>query len=448
MSKRLAVLALAVALGGSLTACEDCGGGGASVAPGPPSDAGRSAAVFRLVALDAALLRPRDAAASYAPPRTAPRTDLVTRPTPAAMDALATALAKASGAELARARVTHAGVVGDLEDLPLALAAIDAAIAADARVAIHHVERAAILTELRRFGDARAAVLRAKELGASPADVDLATADLDWSAGLYGPAADTIRRVAEESPSNKSLLRRARLEHETGNDVEAERLLDAAEDRAADGEPFPLADVYAQRGFLELDVGKPDDAKTWFEASLARVPDGTRALRGLAVALDRLGRRADAVAKLEPIAATTKDHELLAALARMSPLPTVRARANARFDVLLAKVPEAAYGPAAAFYLDFDAKRAVSLAQKVVATSPTADNQVLLARAELAAHDAQAARAAIDPALHAPAVSAGIEWTGARVYSRLGDSARASELAARARRRNPRIESEQPPLEK
>jgi tetratricopeptide (TPR) repeat protein len=318
-------------------------------------------------------------------------------------------------------------------------------IAADTRIAIHTITRARLLLELGRIDEASQGLIVARQRGGLAAAIDAVQADVDWAMARYPQAAEAIRRLAKEAPSVATLTRRGRLEHAMGDPIEGDRAFDGAEDHAA-GDALALAEVYAWRGAAKLDAGKPEEARPWFDAALARVPSHTRAIRGLAEALDRFGDRKGAIAKLEAVG-QAKDHALLALLAHLS--PAARPKAKARLTELGARTPEAVLAPAAAFALDTgEPKRAVELAARAVRTSPSAANHVLLARAQLEAGDAQAARVAIETALRAPLSSARTDWTAARVYARLGEAGKADELAARARRRDSRIESTEPPLKK
>ena len=61
------------------------------------------------------------------------------------------------------------------------------------------------------------------------------------------------------------------------------------------GRPFPVKDVNELYGELLLQVNRPKEAITWFDRALARTPNRSRALLGLARALSqcrRCGERA------------------------------------------------------------------------------------------------------------------------------------------------------------
>ncbi|MEO6572311.1 MAG: hypothetical protein ABIP89_00635, partial [Polyangiaceae bacterium] len=71
---------------------------------------------------------------------------------------------------------------------------------------------------------------------------------------------------------------------------------------------------------------------------------------------------------------------------------------------------------------------------------------VALARAQLANADAKGAQASIEKALAMPIKSAELYWTAARVYTSVGDAAKASDFAAKAKAFNPLIEKTEPAL--
>ena len=58
------------------------------------------------------------------------------------------------------------------------------------------------------------------------------------------------------------------------------------------GRPFPVKDVNELYGELLLQVNRAKEAIAWFDRSLARTPNRSRALLGLARALSKCGRRA------------------------------------------------------------------------------------------------------------------------------------------------------------
>ncbi len=352
-----------------------------------------------------------------------------------------------AGAEAERVvamRTARARISGAPEELAIALGAATAWALAEPRVAERHIVRASVLLDLRRTTDAEAERKTAGDLGAASAAFARVAARLDWDAGHYGPAMDRFRLLGGKPDALPiALADLGWLEGEVGNLDDSERAFERAEDALSADDALLLAEIEIARARIRLEHGKAEEAEAFLRVAIARAPEHTRAHALLADALAAQGKRDDAFASLEPLLEKTRDPSLLAIAAHHAPAARaaqLRARAQKRFDEIYAKEPDAVQLDAAEFALDAgDAKRARTLLDKETAVRPTARSFEALARAQLALGDATGARASIEHALHSPLRCARIDATASRVFAKLGDTGKAGELAARARRLDPTV---------
>lgn len=345
-------------------------------------------------------------------------------------------------------RRQRAFISGAPEDLLAIAAATETLVKLDDRLAANHVTRAESLVSLGKNADAQKEIARAIELGARGAGVDLVSAKIDWQAGRYGPAIDRVRATAASSNLAAAYLRLGVLEHQLGDVEASDRAFERAEDLLEPDKELELAEIYFHHGVARLERGRLDEAAAYLRAALARVPEHAASAARLAEVLDKKNARADAFAVAEPLLEGARDPALLAIAARVAPPAksgALKTRARARFEELLAKTPDVVYLSAAEAFLEWnDAKRAAALLTKEIEARPTALAFEALARAQLATGDTASAKVAIERALHSPYRLARIDWTAARVYSRLGESGKSNELAARARKSDPTLPSSVP----
>ena len=97
----------------------------------------------------------------------------------------------------------------------------------------------------------------------------------------------------------------------------AERLCLEARSRYRSVSPFPLAVLDFQLGRMCMDTGQLDDARTWFEAALRRVPSYAPAEGHLAEVEAELGQMEVAVSRLSALAISSDDPDYPAQLARI-----------------------------------------------------------------------------------------------------------------------------------
>jgi tetratricopeptide (TPR) repeat protein len=304
---------------------------------------------------------------------------------------------------------------------------------------------------LHRFGEARADLARARELGADEAAIADLETELDWNAGLYEASIPKIRAMRLRRPSTSTWIREAQLEHDLGHEMEADLAFEAAEDWIRDTNPLIVAHLDVQRGIQKVHTGKLDDAILFFREATARVPTHIAALEHLAETLGMAGRHDEAAALYEKVVALSDDPEFSHALAteyaliggREKETAELEAKAKAGYARLVTKYPEAMYWHASEYYMATgDVARALDLLRKNVTLRPGSPSFVALARAELANGRKDDAKASIDKALAMPLVSADLFATASRVYRAIGDAKAADAFRARAAAIDPRVAAE------
>lgn len=299
------------------------------------------------------------------------------------------------GAQLRRSNLVYlrARVTGDIDEMARALALTDACVRENRASADARVLRAVQLQTLHRFDEARADLRVARQLGADPQKVAVLERELDWGAGLAGPAAKAIREEAASQPTMASLTRVARLARDVGQHAEADALYARALAAVESNDPIPVAMLEVQRGTNLADAGRLVEAAETFRNAAARLPMYTAAREHLAKTLHRLGRDDQARALYEELTRSSTDPELMGALAalyrqqgRVAEADALRARATKRYEDLIVRYPEAMAFHAAEYFAGEggDATRAFSLLQKNAALRPNAESLEALGRLERA----------------------------------------------------------------
>jgi tetratricopeptide (TPR) repeat protein len=314
-----------------------------------------------------------------------------------------------------------------------------------------YLTRAEQEQSLHRFKEARADLEKAKKLGAAKERVLDAETELDWNDGKYESAMAAIRRARRERPSTASWMREAQLLQDLGGTQdEIDNAFERAEDLITDTGPLGLAHLNLQRGIQRVQVGKLEEACTFFRESIARMPTYVAGLEHLAETLHMMGKDQEATKLYEDVVKLSDDPEFAHALAVLRDLAgkkdeakALQAKAHAGYAALLLKYPEAMYWHASEFYLaEKEPKKALALLEKNLILRPNSGSYVALAHAQLVNGIADDAKKSIDRALAMPVVSARLFWVGAEIYAKKGDAAKAQELRDKAVAMNPHIASE------
>jgi tetratricopeptide (TPR) repeat protein len=340
-------------------------------------------------------------------------------------------------------------LLGRLADYERADKLAGEVLAASPRAADAQVLRASVDATLHRFQAAEKDLARAQALGANPRDLQPARTALLESTGHAADALPLRRRDAAARPELATLAAVAVLEAELGNSATASRLFVQAQDGYGGVSPFPLAYLYLQEGLAAERAGQLARASDLFTAALERVPGYAPAASHLASALSLMGQRKRALTVLEPVLRTSDDPELPGQMAvllraehRTGEADRLFARADQRYQELLARMPEAFSDHGARFYLAWGghADRALALARANLANRPTREAFALAIDAAIAAGDAAQACQVADRLKTSSAFTPLARIDAARAFQSCGRADEAHALlsqAERALRRQP-----------
>lgn len=208
----------------------------------------------------------------------------------------------------------------------------------------------------------------------------------------------------------------------------------------------PPAWMHLQRGLMDLSRGKYEDARAHYREADTWLTGYWLIDEHVAEILALTGKTDEAKTLYLGIIQRTNNPEFMDAMAGIlreenKPVEAQKyvARARKRYEELMAKYPEAAYGHALEHYLEFgdDVAFVVDLAEKNHALRPNADAKVLLAQAYLKAERAADAKRVIDEALATVWSTADLHATAAKVYRAAGEPTKADEQLAKAKAIDP-----------
>jgi tetratricopeptide (TPR) repeat protein len=246
---------------------------------------------------------------------------------------------------------------------------------------------------LHRFEEALTDLDVAERLGHAGSEADAVRAATFQAVGRYDEALVMHRAAAERRPSFETLGALAVLHAERGEVAEAERQFNESRARFRGVSPFGLAQLDFQRGHMWQEQGNLWRAREWFTAAWRRLPAYAPAEGHLAEVEAAQGEPEAAIARLHRLASASDDPDYAAQLAgilseagRLEEAGLWRARAEARYDELIAQHPAAFADHAAEFWLTVggDPERALRLARQNAEIRPTPRACALLSRAIVA----------------------------------------------------------------
>jgi len=252
------------------------------------------------------------------------------------------------------------------------------------------VARARTRAVFHRFTDALDDIDRAERLGLNAETTNGDRAAIFQALGRYDEALAIREEAADRRASFENVAALVGLYSEIGEIDAAERMYAESRRRYRGVSPFPLALLDFQLGFMWMNKGRLDDARTSFDAARRRVPAYAPAQGHLAEVEAELGETGSALARLHSLAASSDDPDYTAQLARILG-DAGRAQesrhwswlAAARYDELVASHPEAFADHAAEFWLASGANpdKALPLARMNIENRKTPRAYDLLARA-------------------------------------------------------------------
>jgi tetratricopeptide (TPR) repeat protein len=279
--------------------------------------------------------------------------------------------------------------LGRIADYERAATIAEGLVHEDAKDAGGYESRASTYATFHRFDDALADLAEAERRGRKSDELAPARAAIFVATGRLDDAA-ALRRSDEATMRTMELASAGFLRGEMGDVAGAGRLVGLARTKYIDVSPFPLAWMDMQEGSLLERNGKRAAAKAHYARAVSLLP----LYAGAASHLAALSRPSDAVALLEPIAASADDPEVLVQLSdalrrsgRAEDAEKRRTAAIARYDELLARHPAAFADHAATMWLGVgrDPARALPLARANLAVRRTSEAYELALTAALAA---------------------------------------------------------------
>ncbi len=249
-------------------------------------------------------------------------------------------------------------ILGHVADYERAEALAEQSVRMAPSNAAAFVVRARARATFHRFADAMNDLDVAQRLSADADLLSCERAAILQALGRYEDALDIRQAASDKRPSFETIGALAGLRAELGEVETAERLCLEARSRYRSVSPFPLAVLDFQLGRMCMDTGQLDDARTWFEAALRRVPSYAPAEGHLAEVEAELGQMEVAVSRLSALAISSDDPDYPAQLARILNEMGLTEEsghwsklAAARYDELLTQHPEAFADHAAEFWL-------------------------------------------------------------------------------------------------
>jgi tetratricopeptide (TPR) repeat protein len=292
-------------------------------------------------------------------------------------------------AELVELLALRGQVLGCIADAERASALADQLVGQVPSDARSFVARARMRGVFHRFASALTDLDTAAALGGDRVDLDAERAAIYQALGRYDEAL-AIRRLAVDSHADFSALAAlAGVYGERGEMDEAERWFIAATRSYRGTSPFPLATLEFQRGKLWMEHDDLRRARAWYDTAVRRVPAYVPAQGHLAELDAALGETAGAIARLRPLALASDDPDYATQLARIlgnagqtEEMQTWRAKAESRYDELLALHPDAFADHAAEFWLTIggDPERALRLARQNLSLRQTPRARALVRR--------------------------------------------------------------------
>lgn len=280
----------------------------------------------------------------------------------------------AVSAGLVDALMSRAQFIGSVADLDEADALVTRALLASPADPRAHLAKASVLGALHQFANALFEIERGSALGASANEVARARLPVALALGRCDEALKSVDAADDALPLDMAV--HAAVDQRSGRAGESERLFERARTRYRDVSPFAFAWMDFERGRALERQGDSARAGQYYAEASQLLPTYAHAVVHLAA----MASPARALELLAGLDAACDDPDALAARAdalRRSGRPAEAAEALAaaksRFEVLLAKHPEAFADHGAAFFLGIgnDLPRALSLAKMAAANAPS-----------------------------------------------------------------------------
>lgn len=290
-------------------------------------------------------------------------------------------------------------VTGRLADAEEAMTLLDAAIVADPTAAQAYQLRGVVRSGFHRFREALADLDAAQTHGAKATDLAATRREIELALGDYAKLRNEFEHSTDVTPNFYELAHRADLRVMQGDLAGATFLYRAAQTQYRDTNPVPLAWLHVQQGIALLRFGKVEEARDFFAAAHARLPQYYLATEHLAECEAALGNTERARELYRAVIAQTGNPEFVAALSGLereagnaADADRLARDAEAGYETLLASYASAYAQHAAEFFIEIGKpERAYALAQQNLTVRRDIGSWILLANAASAAGDMPAA---------------------------------------------------------
>ena len=176
---------------------------------------------------------------------------------------------------------------------------------------------ATVLLSQHRFRDALREAERCRQMQPRDAFPLGVMGDAHLELGEYDQAFDAFQRMVAMRPDAASYARAAYARELQGDLPDALRLMQMALGATSPNDPESLAWHHAQLGALHLAMGRPAEAEREYAHAEFVFPGHPMATEGLARVADVRGRPDQALARLQPLAASTPSPAMLAYMAEL-----------------------------------------------------------------------------------------------------------------------------------
>ena len=317
----------------------------------------------------------------------------------------------------------RASTYGRVEDLERAEQLAEQAVIRAPRSPEAWLARAASRASLHRFAEASTDLDKALSLGAEPAPAAAQRASIALATGQFPAALALARARADREPGMATLSALGVALVESGDGAGASRTFSRALAMYRDTSPFPVAFIDFQEGLLAEQAGDFARAAERYRAVIARLPGHAQGAVHLASIEMALGRYDSADRALQTLVREASDPEIFATRAELdrrrgdlAGAAREEAAARRRYEVLLARHPDAFADHAARFFLDREPAQALHWAMHNLEVRKTPEGFDLALSAALRARDS-AARCEI--ARRAATVGTAIPRLGLRISDAL-----------------------------
>ncbi len=347
--------------------------------------------------------------------------------------------------ELVSLYTERARLTGDYDDYARAedlLARLQAPSLASDNVCM---ARAKLHYALHRLSLAKTVLDGCPGLAGTVEDLGL-RADIAFYTGRYKDAGIIYRALVNQLGTPQTYIQLALYSAKTGSPGEALALMEAAEKRYHGGSAIQQSWFALQRGLIEMDRGRYDEARALFTLADQRLPGHWLYEEHLAEIASLKGDTAAAKRVYEDVVRKTGAPEYLDALgsieAEAGNAQTSRqlfARAETIYAERARRFPEAIAGHALEHYLSASPQpaKALTLAEANFRNRPHGDAAIALAKAKMLNAQPRDAARGLEQQIAQGWDTAETYWVLSLAATAAGDPARAKTAGLEANRRNP-----------